>query len=35
MLFESAGIADILMQANRLHPEGAGKLESIKNIGAA
>lgn len=26
MLFESAGIADILMQANRLHPEGAGKL---------
>ncbi len=23
MLFESAGIADILMQANRLHPEGA------------
>jgi hypothetical protein len=24
MLFESAGIADILMQANRLHPEGAG-----------
>ena len=22
MLFESAGIADILMQANRLHPEG-------------
>ncbi len=25
MLFESAGIADILMQANRLHPEGAGK----------
>ena len=26
MLFESAGIADILMQANRLHPEGAGGL---------
>jgi transcriptional regulator GlxA family with amidase domain len=26
MLFESAGIADILMQANRLHPEGAGEL---------
>jgi hypothetical protein len=25
MLFESAGIADILMQANRLHPEGARK----------
>lgn len=24
MLFESAGIADILMQANRLHPDGAG-----------
>ena len=23
MLFESAGIADILMQANRLHPKGA------------
>lgn len=23
MLFESAGIADILMQANRLHPESA------------
>lgn len=22
MLFEAAGIADILMQANRLHPEG-------------
>ncbi|GMX05858.1 hypothetical protein LOCUS_35490 [Klebsiella pneumoniae] len=23
MLFESAGIADILMQANRLHPEAS------------
>lgn len=23
MLFESAGIADILMQANRLHADGA------------
>ncbi len=22
MLFEAAGIADILMQANRLHPDG-------------
>ncbi|EIW9331591.1 type I glyceraldehyde-3-phosphate dehydrogenase [Klebsiella pneumoniae] len=26
MLFESAGIADILMQANRLHPEGAREI---------
>ncbi|VGP35893.1 HTH-type transcriptional regulator CdhR [Klebsiella oxytoca] len=26
MLFESAGIADILMQANRLHPEGASEI---------
>lgn len=26
MLFESAGIADILMQANRLHPEGTREI---------
>lgn len=26
MLFESAGIADILMQANRLHPGGAREI---------
>ena len=25
MLFEAAGIADILMQANRLHPEGLSR----------
>ena len=25
MLFESAGIADILMQANRLHPDGTSQ----------
>ena len=26
MLFESAGIADILLQATRLHPEGAREI---------
>ncbi len=33
MLFESAGIADILMQANRLHPEGARETPDTREGG--